>query len=538
MAYQRVLVSWIGYADLSGMAEELGGKVKESVLDWMERKELLGRGGGPIKTILNHEKFEEVHLLFNYNPKEKKRRDANRLIKDYAQWLGCAPTVQAVNMTTPTDYKAVFDVSDQFLAQLNTQFKGKTYELCIHLSPGTPAMTAIWVLLGKSRYPATFYQSHEKRGAWTEEIPYDLTLDFVPALLRDPDSSLQNLAARSPQEVKGFEDIVGDSKAIRIAVGRAQRAAVRDVPVLILGESGTGKEMFARAIHAASHRKEGPFVAINCAGIPRDLLESELFGHKRGAFTGAIADREGAFENANEGILFLDEIGDCEPSMQVKLLRILQPPPGKGPCHRVFSRLGESKERNSDVRVIAATNQDLLEAINTNRFREDLYYRLAVISLKLPPLRDRKSDIPLIAERLLKQINEGFRFHEPGYKDKSFSVSTISFMKQYSWPGNVRQLYNAIVQAAVMTDAETIKQRDISMVTELHATKGTNPLEHALGEGFNLQKNLNNIQRHFLEKAMTEADGRITKAASLLGLRNYQTLDNQLKQFKLQHLKR
>ena len=166
--------------------------------------------------------------------------------------------------------------------------------------------------------------------------------------------------------------------------------------------------MFARAIHEASPRRSKPFVAINCAAMPEQLLESELFGHVKGSFTGATQDREGAFSKADGGTLFLDEIGECSPTVQVKLLRVLQPPPGKGPSCRKFMRLGETKELESNVRVIAATNCDLHAAIAQNRFREDLYYRLAVISLNLPPLRERKADIPLIAESLLAQINQDF----------------------------------------------------------------------------------------------------------------------------------
>jgi len=244
-------------------------------------------------------------------------------------------------------------------------------------------MAAIWVLLGKSRYPATFYQTYQGK-SWQTEVPFDLVVDFVPEVLREPDRHLQHLASLSPQEIEGFEHIVGDSKAIRIVAGRARRAAMRDVPVLILGESGTGKELFARAIHAATHRREKPFIALNCAAIPRELLESELFGHKKGAFTGATADRLGALEAADGGTLFLDEVGECDLAIQAKLLRVLEPPLGQGPCYRVFRRLGENKERYSDVRIIAASNQDLQKAINDQVFREDLYYRLAVIIIKIP----------------------------------------------------------------------------------------------------------------------------------------------------------
>jgi transcriptional regulator with PAS, ATPase and Fis domain len=389
-------------------------------------------------------------------------------------------------------------------------------------------MTAIWVLLGKSRYPATFYQTHDGR-AWKTEVPFDLVCDFVPELLHSPDLSLQHLAARSPQEIAGFNQIIGNSKAIRLAVGRAHKAAIRDVPVLILGETGTGKELFARAIHDASHRQSGPFLAINCAAIPQELLESELFGHKRGAFTGASADHAGAFEQADGGTLFLDEIGECALGMQSKLLRVLQPPPSTGPCHRVFRRIGETRDRTSDVRVIAATNRDLLQEIGAHRFREDLYYRLAVITLKIPPLRERKSDIPLLIDGFLRQINRDFAVQEPGYKDKSFSSSANGFVRRYAWPGNVRQLYNALVQTAAMSAGDCIQQADLEAALGVSAHSQTDPSDQPLGDGFSLEKHLQDIQRQYLRRALEETGGVKTRAAELLGIANYQTLDAQLK---------
>jgi transcriptional regulator with GAF, ATPase, and Fis domain len=197
------------------------------------------------------------------------------------------------------------------------------------------------VLLGKTKYPARFYQTHNGDASITD-IPFDLTVDFLPALLREPDRALQQLASRRPQDIPGFERISGDSRAIRIAVGRAQKAALRDVPVLLSGESGTGKEMFARAIHDASHRRHKPFLAFNCAAMPKSLVESELFGHARGAFTGADRPYAGAFERADGGTLFLDEVGECDPDIQAKLLRVLQPPPGEFPCIREFQPLGST----------------------------------------------------------------------------------------------------------------------------------------------------------------------------------------------------
>jgi DNA-binding NtrC family response regulator len=513
-------MSWIGHADLSAMADDLG-EAGRQLLAAARVSGKYGEKPGPVMTAVSHERFDDVHLLSNY---------PEAVHEPFAAWLGCGPTIHGVQLTDPTDYSQVFTVVDGVLAEVTGQARGKAFELCFLLSPGTPAMAAVWVLLGKSRYPATFYQTFRNQLRRTT-VPYDLIDDFVPEVLRGPDLNLQHLAARNPSEVGGFEGIIGESQAIRLAVGRAQRAAIRDVPVLLLGESGTGKEMFARAMHAASHRKGKRFEAINCAAIPRELLESELFGHVKGAFTGANKDREGAFLRANGGTLFLDEVGECDPLMQTKLLRVLQPPPGTGPCHREFYPVGASDPVVADVRVVAATNRDPVQEIKANRFREDLFYRLAAITLRLPPLRERRRDIPLLVEAFLRQINEDFaRQKEPGYTHKRVSATGMDFVKRYPWPGNVRQLYNALIQAAVMADGDTLDRHDLAAATGgLAESPELNVLEQPLGDGFDLDEHLKDIQRHYLRRAMEEARGVKSRAAKLLGIASYQALDAQLK---------
>ena len=521
MSKRRSLAAWIGHNDLLGLAFEVAKPLQKRLLTRLDRTLPAKSGKGPIKTLVEQEAFDEVHLLSNGFEAE--------ICDPFVEWLGIQAQVHDVSVENPTDYSVIFNAADGVLSKITGRQSAANTELCIHLSPGTPAMTAVWVLLGKSRYPATFYQSYDGR-AWETTVPFDLIVDYVPEVLRHPDSSLQHLAARHPQEVAGFEGIIGRSQAIRLAVGRAQKAAIRDVPVLILGETGTGKEVFARAIHAASHRSEGPFVAINCAAMPKDLLESELFGHAQGAFTGANKERQGAFETADGGTLFLDEFGECGPEMQAKLLRALQPPPGKGPCHRVFQRLGESKERTSNVRIVAATNRDLVKDIRENRFREDLYYRLAVISLKLPPLRERQTDIPLLAQALLQQINAEFAATEPGYEPRTLARTALAYIKRHSWRGNVRQLHSALVQAAVMSEGTEIRPGDIASATaEQQSTDRPDELGAQLGEGFSLEDHMDGIRRHYLERALDEAEGVLAKATRLLGMSNYQTLDSQLK---------
>jgi len=405
-----------------------------------------------------------------------------------------------VDLKNPTDYAEVFATADGELAKLKADKSWPNINLSIHLSPGTQTMAAVWLLLGKTRYPATFYQTYKGK-AWITDVPFNLAVDFAPEVFRQADAHLQHLTSLSPGEIEGFRQIVGDSRAIRLAVGRAQRAAVRNVPVLILGETGTGKELFAKAIHQSSSRRTGPFLAINCAAVSRELLESELFGHAKGAFTGADRERRGAFEEADGGTLFLDEVGECDLEMQAKLLRVLQPPDGDDPCYRAFYRVGESEERHCSVRVIAATNRDLLAAISEARFREDLYYRLAAITVKIPPLRDRQGDIPSIATHLLDRINKQFEQEEPGYRHKFISESAMVFVQRHAWPGNVRQLYNAFLQAAIMAETDTVEKHDIAdAVAEMPGEPrlGEDAMERPLGEGFNLLEHLNEIQRHYL----------------------------------------
>ena len=481
---------------------------------------------GPIKSLTQHEQFDEIRLLSNY---------AATWEKEFAKWLGGGVKIVHVDLKNPTDYTEIFTIADGELAKLKSDKAWHETELSIHLSPGTPTMTAIWLLLGKTRYPATFYQTYEGR-AWVTDVPFNLVVDFVPEVFRQADAHLQHLTSQSPGEIEGFQQIVGDSRAIRLAVGRAQRAAVRNVPVLILGESGTGKELFAKAIHESSSRRAGPFLAINCAAVSRELLESELFGHAKGAFTGADRDRKGAFEEADGGTLFLDEVGECDVDMQAKLLRVLQPPSDGDPCYRAFYRVGESEERHSSVRVIAATNRDLLAAVNQTRFREDLYYRLAVITIKIPPLRDRHADIPALTTHLLDRINRQFERDEPGYRHKSISESAMLFVQRHAWPGNVRQLYNVLLQAAVMAAGDVIQQDEIAdAIGEMPASSPPRGslLDKPLGEGFNLQELLNDIHRHYLRRAMTEAAGVKSQASKLLGIPNYQTLDAQLKRLNV-----
>ncbi|MGZ8460644.1 MAG: nif-specific transcriptional activator NifA [Candidatus Deferrimicrobiaceae bacterium] len=256
-----------------------------------------------------------------------------------------------------------------------------------------------------------------------------------------------------------IENIVGQSKRMQEVFGQVTSVAPSRATVLLRGESGTGKEMIARAIHTAGPRADRPFVTVNCAALPETLLESELFGHKRGAFTGAVEERKGRFEQASGGTIFLDEVGDIPLSTQVKLLRVLQ--------ERKFERLGENRTLSVDVRIIAATNADLERLVEEGRFREDLFYRLNVIPLYLPPLRDRREDIIPLAEHFLERFNQ-----EHG-KGISFTPEALDLLVEYRWPGNVRELENLVERTVVMAKASIVRGLDLPRTVRLAALPAT-----------------------------------------------------------------
>ena len=254
-----------------------------------------------------------------------------------------------------------------------------------------------------------------------------------------------------------FENIVAQSGEMHDVFSLVGKVKDNEIPVLVLGESGTGKELVAKAIHYNGKRKNGPFIVVNCASIPRDLLESELFGHEKGSFTGAVQRRLGRFEQAGGGTVFLDEIGELDLSLQAKLLRVIQ--------SKEFERVGGNETIKTDARVVSATNKDLKEEVKHKRFREDLYFRLSAFPIMLPPLRQRKSDILLLAEFFLKQFSK--ELAKPNLK---FSRKALNLLYEYPWPGNVRELENAIQRAIVMVDNQEITERELPLSVQTFAS--------------------------------------------------------------------
>jgi transcriptional regulator with GAF, ATPase, and Fis domain len=292
---------------------------------------------------------------------------------------------------------------------------------------------------------------------------------------------------------KRFGEIIGSCASMLEVFRKLQKVAATDISVLITGETGTGKELIARELHRRSHRLDGPFVTINCGAIPENLIESELFGHVKGAFTGAVQSRPGKFQVADKGTLFLDEIGELPLNLQVKLLRVLQ--------ERMVYRVGDSKPEKVDIRIVAATNKVLEDETREGRFREDLYYRLNVVNLWMPPLRDRGDDIVIIAKALLTKFADELKSSVRGY-----TPGAINAIKRYSWPGNVRQLENRIKKALVLCDRNLLTEDDLDLSTE--ALSPILPLERAKEE----------FQRKYVLEVLERNNGNRTQTARDLGV--------------------
>jgi DNA-binding NtrC family response regulator len=302
----------------------------------------------------------------------------------------------------------------------------------------------------------------------------------------------------SEEEGERYRLVGGESPKMRAAIETARKAAASKSTVLLLGESGTGKEIFARAIHNWSERKDEPFIAINCVGLSKELLESELFGHERGAFTGAHQLKKGKMELADGGTLFLDEVGDISQELQTKLLRFLQ--------EREFERVGGTHQIHVDVRVIAATNRDLAVAISDGRFREDLYYRLNVIPIVLPPLRERKDDVPVLAKYFLRRAAAETKRNVSG-----ISQDAEAMLVTYPWPGNVRELANVIERAVVLGQGPEISSCDLPLHTVAVGDKNG-------GERLSYRQVLESAKRDVVLRALAQTDGNRPAAARLLGL--------------------
>ncbi len=481
------LVSWIGHADIEAV-------VKQSSQP------------GAIASTLKNVTFSEVHLLNNYTDER---------VPAYLSWLAdnteCALSSRLVSLSSPIDFHDIYIAADRLLTDLAAV---SSKPIAVLLSPGTPAMQAVWILLGKTKHKVTFYQSTLEQGVQKVDIPFEIAAEFIP---KHQDQQATRLATGQVPTNAAFDDIITQNPHMLALKQQATTLAARNIPVLIYGESGTGKELFATAIHNASPRAKKPFIAINCGAIPPELIDSTLFGHVKGSFTGAANESAGCFRQADGGTLFLDEFGELEPAAQVRLLRALQ----SGEVQPV----GAAKSSKVDVRLITATNKDLLKEVVEGRFREDLFYRAAIGVLHLPPLRVREGDLLLLSERILESINAQLDHAE----HKKLYADAKNLILKQPWRGNIRELQSTLLRASLFAAGNKITAADIQQALFAMPEGVVDILGRDVSQGIDIQELISEVIQHYIPRAMAESQNNKTKAAELLGFKYYQTFNNWIK---------
>lgn len=498
MQKHHTLVSWIGANDL---------KI-------IEDAQHADSPQGPVAATLAERSFDSVELLYNYPPER---------VEPYLKWLkDCCDTpiaATSVELTSPINFGEIYERVDAHLQELKS-----TTELSVLLSPGTPAMQAVWILLGKTRYPCSFIQSSREQGVQDVDIPFQLAAEYVPIARQLDAQRINNLADTHVPINAAFDNIITQNARMQTLKSQAQILAEREVPVLIYGETGTGKELFSRAIHNASKRAKKPFIALNCGAIPAELVDSVLFGHKKGAFTGANAAKPGVFEQADGGTLFLDEFGELEPQVQVRLLRVLQ--------DGTFTPVGGTKEQKVNVRLITATHRNLMEKVAEGSFREDLFYRVAIGVLHLPPIREREGDLSLLAKQLLKALAD----EDDSLKNKKISPDALNIILSHPWRGNVRELQSTLLRAALWSHGDKILPEDMHQALFQMPEYGSgiaSIMNRDVSQGIDLDELIGELTRHYIPLALDAARGKKADVVKLLGLKNHQTLDNRMKKYGL-----
>ena len=519
------------------------GMKKNRLCAWLGRTDIQASAGvdtagiGPIAQALADGEYGCLTLLSNYPEEET---------EDYRKWLirmypDLPVDLHMIDLSSPTEYSEIYEHAVRVLRGLKTESGQEA--LTFHLSPGTPAMAATWIIIASSVFPARLIETSREKGVRTVDLPFDILAEYRPQGRKKIDQHLIGMSDEMLPDTPAFDEIIHTTEIMQRTVNLARRIALFDVPVLLLGASGTGKELFAKAIHNASGRANGPFISVNCGALPQGLVESELFGYAKGAFTGAEKEKEGYIEAADGGTLFLDEIGELPLNVQVLLLRVLH--------DHCFQRVGSTRQRSSNFRLISATNRDLTVSAADGSFRNDLFHRIAVGILKLPSLSSRGSDIDALADYFLKELNTRFSGIE-GWQDKTLAVGARKLLHEYDWPGNIRELINTLTRACLWSSEsaisrtlledslvrvapESLEAEEVPETSESSAgasqRKKNKLLGRPIGDGFSIEAVNGELIRHYLRRAMEEAAGNKTRAAELLGLPNYQTLTNWLKRY-------
>ena len=500
---KNILVAWIGGKDIQNGLKDKTGPILSTLQAQSEDNP-----------------YQYVYFLYNYN---EEHLDAQK----YIAWLKSKTNADIQDtydpLASPQDLGEIYLAADKLLSTIRTEHPKAAVTL--QITPGTPAMQAVWILLGKTKYPnVEFLQTSVEQGVHKANIPFAISAEFLPSSgVESATKQLNNLAQANVPTHAAFDDIITSNTHMKTLKQRANVLAQHDVPVLINGDSGTGKELFATAIHNASSRSDKPLQVVNCGAIPAELIDSILFGHKKGAFTGAVSDQQGVFEAAHGGTLFLDEFGELPLAAQVRLLRVLQ--------DGTLRRVGERKDIKVDVRIICATNRDLMSMIADGQFREDLFYRIAVGVINLPPIKDREGDITLLAKTLLKQIQEQIGLADVSVKDKKLSPNAKNIILSHAWPGNVRELYSTLLRACLWSQGKSISEQDLKEAMFSQQASNDNLLSHDLSEPLDLQGVLDKVEEHYTRLAWEKTAGQKKKAAELLSLGSYQNYNKRLEKY-------
>ena len=471
-------------------------------------------GDGPVLSLLKQERFAAVHLF--YNNDEFLRRASGLLKALRACGDETEVAYESIPAPDPTDYETLYEQMQHRCLELREQH-GAMAEIWIATSSGTPQMQTCWLLLVLGGVlAAKLVQGipphklkpgqpvfREIRPA-QQRFPRILPPDKLRRELSIATREVETLRAeREAQRRDVAHGIVGDSAAIRQAIRLAKQFAAYDMPVLLRGATGTGKEEFARLIHFSSPRAEKPFVPVNCAGLPEDLAESELFGHVKGAFTGSVATKLGIFEVASEGTVFLDEIGELPPAVQAKLLRVL--------ADGGYRPVGATAEKKTRARVVAATHRDLEAMVGDGSFREDLLYRLNTAEVQLPALSERREDIAILAEHFLEKFCQHHR------RTIHFEPAVVEALEAAEWAGNVRALKHTVERLAVLASGETIRAKDLVLPSSRTRRSKTTPLVSVSNEPINLTEVLQTWEREMMEQAIARFQDNRSAAARHLG---------------------
>jgi transcriptional regulator with PAS, ATPase and Fis domain len=457
---------------------------------------------GPILSLLAARSFTQVFLFDTPSTRKNTQETEDAISKLYPR---TGVQVLDVDLDDPTNYEDIFKGLRPHLRHIVESFESARFFIAV--ASGTPQMHACWVLITASgEIPGRILNVRPPRFVTKEHPPVseiDLSSREFPTVRLQAGALSVDESGVDVDTARLQLGIVGDHPAMKHALETGAMLAPSRSPILIFGETGTGKELFARFIHKLSGRAKEPFVAVNCAAIPEDLVESLLFGHKKGAFSGAITDQAGKFDVADKGTLFLDELGELPPPAQAKLLRVLQ--------DGLVEPIGQARPHRVDVRIVGATNRDLRKLVRQGRFREDLFYRLNVGEIKLPPLRERRSDIPVLALHILDRLNGSLR------RPKRLSSEALSRLQSHSWPGNVRDLENVIERSVRLCRSDVLGADDL-LITE--PVTYADPLDAMPEphEGFSLEEFLGSARKQMILRALEATNGNQSQAARLLGI--------------------